>query len=195
MVRKFSVVLLCSLTIPGSALGDYVLSAMIDDSSWADITPGESLRVDLVLTSDAEPPDFNTSAIFEVDFSELGLVYDSYTWGLPYQNGGGDDWSTPPGGPVTGRIYFENFADTGEFTVGVIVSLDLTVPLGFLGGQMSRDVVINAIPDTFDYGGAESTLTYPGQPCTLHVIIPEPASLCLLTGGLALLRRRRRRTT
>lgn len=188
MLRRFSVLVFCSLSLCGVASGDYWLSAMVEDSTWAAVDAGSSFTVDLQLTSDADPVDINTSAIFEVGFSVPGLLYDSYTWAPPYQNGG-DDWSDPAGGTIASSIYFENFLSSGEFTTGVIVSLSITVPQDFLGDLDSRDVVITTIPDTFDTG-IESVNTNFGPPCTVQVVVPEPATILLLLGGAVLLKRR-----
>ena len=151
MLRRFSVLIFCSLSLCAVASGDYVWSAMVEDSTWVAVGAGSSFTVDLQLTSDTDPADINTSAIFEVAFSVPGLLYDSYTWAPPYQNGG-DDWSDADGGTIASSIYFENFLSSGEFTTGLMVSLNFTVPSDFLGGLESRDVVITTIPDTFDTG-------------------------------------------
>jgi len=192
-VRKMLVALACPLFLAAGAYGDYLLTPEVTGGgSSATVHPSDSFSVDLVLSSDANPSDFNTSAIFEVSFSQLGLHYDAYAWLAPYTTGGPDDLSDSPGGLITGNLYYENFLGEGEFTEGPIVTIGLSVPSDFLGGLTEKQVIISAVPDTFDDGN-ESIPTTSGDPVVITVVIPEPATVALLIGPAACLLARRRR--
>ena len=195
MLRRFSIALLCTLFITVSAYGEYGFGAKHGGASSATVGLGESIILELVLSSDNQ--DFNTSAVFEVTLSEPGLQFDSYAWAPPYVTGGGDDWSDPgppqnagiiSSGDLLGQtIYFENFVDPGQFDSGVLLTLGLTVPNGFPLG----DVVISATDSWFDNGltGTAGII----EDFTLTVV-PEPATLLLLGAtSLILLRRRQRK--
>lgn len=140
---------------------------------------GESFSIDIKLASTAS--DFNTSAIFTVEFSKVGLQLDTFDWSAPYVTGSADDWSDPAIGDlpviISGDLYFENFASSGEFYTGTLLTLGMTVPAGFEPGK----IAITAVPDTFDDG--LSSISTTGGQFTLNVV-PEPSVFVLLLGAL-----------
>ena len=196
MLRCISIALICLMAITATARADYTLTPKVGGQSVIGLDPGGSFTVDFILTSDdsSDPANWSTSAIFEVAFSLDGLQYNSYSWGSPYSTGGTDDYSDPSinagalntNDLLSGNIYFENFVDSGEFTIGTLVSLTLTIPGDFPEGN----VYISALPDTFE-GDLGTVITRKGQDFLLQV--PEPATVSLLIlGGLAMIRSRRR---
>ena len=185
MLRLVSVSLMCLLAATLSAYGDYTFVPLFGGNSSASVAQGGSITLELDLTTDGS--DTNTSAIFEVGFSKNGLTYSDYDWQSPYVTGSGDDWSDPPGGAITGNLYFENFLPDPDVWSATSATL-LTLTLGVPGGFELGDVIITTIPDTFDDGTRSIPTT--GGAFTLTVI-PEPASMVLMAlGGLALIRRR-----
>lgn len=189
------------MSVAGVATADYTLSPQVGGSDNVTVNPGDSFAVDLVLSSDAS--DFNTSAIFTVEFSKPGLQYTSYAWSDPYTTGGVDDNSQPHitelptiltessyvasfGDPGAVDAYFENFAGAGQFTTGTLLTMSMVVPAGFETGTFT----ITAVPDTFDNG--TETVPTSGESMTVNVV-PEPAAIGLLgLAAVSCLRRRRR---
>jgi hypothetical protein len=196
--------ILSFLPLPASA--NYDLVPLSGGLSSKIVSPGSTFDLDLVLNSTATPPDSHLAAVFTVDFSQAGLLYNSHVWGAPYSTTSIDNNSKPSNSslPValsknsyvagfqdagTVDVYFENFTDT-PFSTGRIVTLDLTVPSTFPGGQ----VTIRALPDSFDNGVSSIPLDGGGN-FTL-IVTPEPSSLALAAIGTLLvawtLSRRRR---
>lgn len=169
MLRICSVTLVCSLALTAVVNGDYTLTPTSGGLSQIIRNPGTSFTLNFLLTSDGSNE--HTSAIFDVSFSPYGILYTDYAWGSPYETGDGNvgiyDWSdpSPESGPQlnsgdspAGPINFQNFLPSGSFSTGTLLSLVLTVPADHPGGQ----VIIRAIPDTFD-DGFGSILTDPGE--------------------------------
>jgi len=185
MLRNLVFALMCVLSVTLCAQGDYTLTPRIAGQDSAEVHVNDTDRtvtVDLVLDSDSTPADLHTSAIFTVEFSKPGLVYEWYEWEWPYVAGGLDEYCTPEnmalpvylgedcwidpisdGGLVD--VYFENFVLESEdpFETGVIASVTLTVPEDFPLG----DVTITCVPDTFDSG--EGSIPTTGGVLTLQV--------------------------
>jgi len=182
MERKALALLAGVLVLAGSVVADYTVAPLVGGLSSADAQPGQSVIVDLSVSSDASPPDACTSAIFTVSFSQPGLQYDAYAWAAPFTNAGQDDWASPASAalpesvsattwidpmsdPGSDDIYFENFV-TGQdtsFSEGILLSLDITIPGDFPDGQ----VLISVVPDTFDSG--MGSIGAAGQTLTLNV--------------------------
>ena len=197
MLIGLSVLVACSF-----AQGAYILTP--DPSlQTVDRTATEQDRtftLDFLLSSDAANE--STTATFEVIFSKSGLELKSYAWTSPYDTGGSNDDSTPAVGSLSAilsaatygdvsavDIELSNALDTGEFSVGTLLSMEIVVPSDFPEG----DVTIG-VGDSLEFFNAKAfgvVPTSPGTDFTLTVT-PEPATLSLLAlGGLALIRRRK----
>ena len=185
MLRNLLFALSWVLAVSPCALGEYTLTPEVAGQGSAEVYINGSERtvvIDLVLASDSTPADRHTSAIFTVEFSRAGRVYEGYEWAWPYATDGLDEYCTPEsismpvslavdswidpigdGGAVD--VYFENFISGEEdvFETGVIASITLTVPEDFPLG----DVTITSVPDTFDSG--EGSVPTTGGVFTLHV--------------------------
>ena len=168
------------LAMASVATADYTLTPQINGETVIVVGQGGLFSLDLVLTIDAN--DFHDSAIFTVEFSEPGFIYEGYAWGAPYETGGIDDWSEPALGdlPVTigvdtyedlpgfdanaADVYFENLTPLGSneeplddmFTTGTLVTMDLRVPIG---APIWSIIEITAVPDSFDNGTELVTTT------------------------------------
>ncbi len=93
-MRYLPFVFLCSLAITATGYGDYTVTPKVGGSTSVSKNQGDSFTLDLVVSSDAN--DTITSAVFTLQFSRPGLVYDSYTWDPNnFDTGIGDDYSEP----------------------------------------------------------------------------------------------------
>ncbi|MCK4660068.1 MAG: PEP-CTERM sorting domain-containing protein [Phycisphaerae bacterium] len=202
MKHRISLMCVFSLVLSVSAQAGYILEPSSSGASLATVAWGDSFTLDFVLASDAG--DVHDSAIFQVLFTEPGLMYESYDWSDPYTDGPPYDDSTPdlsglplaidedtlagpayPSGVVD--VELSNVLIGSTFAEGTLVSLDLTVPddYGFVGS-----VYIFALPDTFAHGFDEIPITG-GQGFEL-IVIPEPSTLAVMGMVMfGLLRRRR----
>lgn len=205
VIKRLQSALLCAaaaLGLPaGSATADYILTPLSGGSSTLDVSPGDTFTLDLILTSDAG--DEHLSSEFRLLFSQPGLTYLDYMWGVGYTTGGIDDVSVPfidnlpaiidensYGSPADIDLYFSNLTDDGEvFGEGVITSLTLMVPAEWEPVPDSIDIWV--VPELF-FDGFYAIPTTAGPTFTLN-IVPVPATLCLF-GGAALFARRRKRS-
>ncbi len=180
------------------AHGDYMLAP---SPAFVDAPAETEFSVDLDLVSDGS--DAVDSVIFDLRFSDPGVVLKGYTWGGVF-SGSEFDASAPLSGSLGAGeavgtdtyvdaaglelvdIHLENFTVFGDFTDGTLITLDFAIPAGFDFGPDGK-VVVEIVPDTLADGGQEVTTTGGS-----FEILPEPASLSLLAfGAIGLLRRRR----
>jgi len=196
-----AVLLVPAVCVP--AYGDYLLTPLCDDAHCLTLAPGGGFDLDMVLTTaDANVHD---TAIFFVEFSQGGLVYQSYQWYGDYTAGGPDDESDPnladlSAGPITldentlpgtgaVDVKLENLTEQGTlFGAGKLATLSLYVP----PDMPEQEITIEVVIDQF-FDGEQLIATDPGEAFTLTVI-PEPTGLALVLPCALLLRRRRRRT-
>ncbi len=181
--------LLCGLAA-APARAAYTLIPTADGLSTRTVAPGDPFRLDVTLTSDAA--DQHNSAIFQLFFTEPGLVYQSYDWAAPYADGPPFDDSTPlladlpaaldadlltgPGHPAgVTDVELSNVLIGSTFGVGTLVSLDLLVPADF---AFRGSLFIAAVPDTFADGFDEIPAAS-GQVFEL-IIVPAPPAWPLL---------------
>ena len=145
---------------PCGAAADYVLTPTSAGVAAKTVAPGTSFSIDVSLAVAA--PDVTWTPTLTVDFSQSGLHYLGHSWSSPYQTAGIDDQSNPTnlqtpllvtadsyllyGNPAAVDVYFENFLETGTFTTGKLLTLNLEVPLGFTAGP----ITIRALPLHFD---------------------------------------------
>ena len=167
-----------------TAYGDYVATPLSGGSAAKAVAGGASFDLDIVLTGTG----VNYAAIFGVGLSESGLTINSYTWGSPYATGSTDDASDTSDDTL---LYFENFVDPGEFGIGTIVSVNITVPTAYWDTHTSVNISAEVSEDDgYAFAGDVDVTTTAGDD---FVLTPEPATMVLMGigGGIALLRRRR----
>lgn len=180
-----------------------MISATAGGSSSALVAPGQTITVEVNLTSDTS--DVHNSAIFRVVFSHAGLRYLGYSWANPYLNGTIDDDSKPLNGglpllldasTLSGVGYPEDIVDVElsnvlpvgpNFGSGTIALLQLEVPADFTGAS---DIEIAVVPDQIALNGDDLPTSSGG---VLTLIIPSPASALGLAGVGCLASARRRR--
>lgn len=202
-MSRFAILSLCVLSGVATARADYILRPSSSGATSLTVNWGDTFALDLVLSTAAN--DKNNSAIFQVRFTEPGLIYEDYAWAAPYMDYDPllplDD-STPllPDLPaeitpdlLSGPGYLPNLNDvelsnvllSGTFGAGTLVTLTLHVPesYGFVGS-----LYISAAPDTFANGFSVIPTTA-GQVFEL-IVVPEPAAAGALLGLLPLMRRR-----
>lgn len=193
-------------TATGVANAGYILLPVLPSGADSVIDPGEEVRVNLVLTDDAQggaAPQHN-SAIFRVVFSVEGFEITSVQWATPYVGGGAFDDSTPgqggipfllnnttlsrPGDPVNVADFeLSNVVPTGTFTTGQIASFTFRVPTN----PGTDRLLIDVAPDTFANGF--SPVQTAAGPRLLFVVVPTPGAAGLMfAGGLLVARSRRR---
>lgn len=199
MVRIRFFATLAAILVVAAAHADYVVTPLAGGVSAVDLQWGDSLTIDLVLSSDAG--DVHDSAIVQLIFTAPGLVYESYAWAAPYTSAPPLDDSTPiladlpavldvdsfydPVSPTLVDLELSNVLIGATFGSGTLVSLDFTVPADF---GFEGTLYVAATPDTLAHGFDEIP-TAAGTPLTLN-IIPEPATLLALLAGVFLSRRR-----
>ena len=161
-----------------------------------------TFTLDFLLSSDAADESF--TATFEIIFSKSGLELKDYAWTSPYDTGGSNDASTPAIGSLSEilsattygdasavDIELSNALDTGKFADGTLLSMDIIIPSDFPLGDVT--IGVGDSPEFFNANEFGLVPTSPGTDFTLTVT-PEPATLSLLAlGGLAMIRRRRRK--
>ncbi|MGB2822525.1 MAG: hypothetical protein WBF17_16185, partial [Phycisphaerae bacterium] len=164
------------LAICASARGDYIALLHSDDANSRTVVPGTPFDLDVVLTT--ADADVHDTAIFFVEFSRGGLVYESYQWYGDYTTGGLDDESDPnatdlsagaitldastlPGTGVV-DVKLENLTAQGTtFGEGKLATLSLYVPPDMPEGTITIEVVIDQFFD-----GQQLIATDPGPPFT-----------------------------
>lgn len=147
------------------AHASYVISVVDSATGESSVaaSPGESVNLSVVLTSDAE--DVLDSNAFEVVFSSDGLLYESFAWdSAGFDTGSVNDFSIPgindlpqivtadsylAGAPGDVDIHFEAVTRPGsEFGSGTLVSFELTIP----ADHPSGNVLIEVVPEIFGLG-------------------------------------------
>lgn len=199
----------CLLALPVEAQAEYTITPLFEGSSTATVDRGDAFDLSVLLTSSGS--DQHNSIIFMANCSSPGLIYEDYTWHSPYETAPAScfDDSHPSAGelpsvltaetydnpdyPGAADVYLSN-ATEQLFTTGTVVSLTLSVPAGYAGPDT---VTIGLREDTVGEGfaihdGFDQVPTTAGGDFTLH-IVPEPATLLLVTMGGAWLVARRRR--
>lgn len=210
IIEGMSVAASCAgvLGLAVAAHADYIIDLKSNGSSIVTVQPGASFNLDVVLSG--EPDTVHNSAIFQLEFSTPGLLYESYSWASPYVTGNIFDDSKPftddlpavltddllkgPGYPAdVVNIELSNVVPVpGEtFGSGVLVTLLLTVPEGWDGASL---IEIIAVPDTFADGFDEVNVI---AGTSMMIVIPAPPVSILMGGMLCMLgcgaaRRRRR---
>jgi len=133
------------LTVVSVAHAEYTISIenAADNSATAALVPGEMVSLNIILTGDST----HVSNDFFINFSQGGLEYVAYEWFGSFTTGAanGDDRSMPDLADlplVIARdstddinsafdIQFSNFLSAGNFGVGTLLRIDLTVPADF----------------------------------------------------------------
>ena len=177
-----------ALVVPVSLAGmSYELTPTSGGLSERTVSWCDTIDIDftIALTSDTLPA-FN-SAIFQVRFTEPGLVLNSYAWDTPFGTGDLFDDSTPksdqlplpidgathtdPQAPSLIDIEFSNVSIAGGYDTGDLVTISLTIPGSF---GYTGPLFVSVSPDTFA-NGFDELIVEGGQVLQLNVI-PAPAS-------------------
>lgn len=182
----------------GSASGDYILTPTVNNQSTWNAPVGTTFTVDVTLSGSGSPgPLLHDSSLFYMVFSAPGLMYEAYSWQLPYSQNPADQeledcvpsraqlpaLITPQllsGGllPVDGvDIQLSNLSFDQPFATGLMARLTFTVPLDYSGPS---EIVLVAQPDTFALGfdevpaisGAPLTITIPATGSVLSLALP-----------------------
>jgi hypothetical protein len=161
--------LVCALALisePAPSYAGYSLSIERTDGV-GDLLPGERFTLAIRLDS-SDGLDLHNSAIFWLNFSEVGLLITNYAWALPYVTGGVLDQSTSAhnalpllidadtykrpgeeGGLID--LEFSNVLLSGRFGEGVLLTAEFMVPDFYAGsGVISIAAEVDTIADGFD---------------------------------------------
>ncbi len=151
------------LTVVSVTRAEYTISLenAADNSTSAMVAPGDTISINVVLTGDST----HISNDFVINFSQAGLQYTAYEWFGSFITGAanGDDRSMPDIAalPVTIArdtagdansaidIQFTNFLSIGQFRVGTLVRIDLTVPADFPDSAIDIDPFGRAFGEGF----------------------------------------------
>jgi len=203
--RRISFAALMAGTFAGGALAgtsyEFTPTSGGQNSIVLDWGDSFSIDVNVAITGDTLPG-FN-SAVFQMRFTEPGLMLNSYAWDAPFGTGDIFDDSTPdpatlpaaivpgtfldPQIPMAVDIEFSNVSITQSYSTGALVSLELVVPenFGFTG-----ILFVSVAPDTIA-DGFTPVPAIGGQVLQIE-IIPAPMTAALFVlGGCAAARRRR----
>lgn len=205
-----SPVVLCALALAascaGSASAAYMMTPLSGGTNQRTLAWGQSLTLDIVMTSNTAPADTSTSALFQVRFTRAGLIMTSMAWAPPYQTGGFNDFSVPAPAdlpmaiiPSTleGGLYPQNLSDIelgnaligASFSTGTLVSLTLAIPANY---GYEGPIFISLNPDEIA-SGFNPIATTAGQVFRLDLVAPTPGGVAAaaIFAGVASLRRRR----
>lgn len=176
-----------ALGAPASAA--YTLTPLSGGSNQRDVVWGGSFGLDIVITSDAS--DVHTSAIFQLRFTQPGLVLSDYVWDAPYGTGDIFDDSKPhhaalpaaitpstlEGGlhpPGLTDLEMSNALIGPTYGVGTIVHLEFSIPSNF---GYTGPIFISINPDQIA-NGFNQIDSAGGQVFRLDVAeIPSPMTL------------------
>ena len=194
---------IASLASNATAGMGYSLTPTSDGLNQRTLNWGETFTIDMTITGDASLPQFN-SAIFQVRFTQPGLIFNDYVWDEPFNTGDLFDDSKPgrgalpmpiegdtfedPQSPGLNDIEFSNVSISGDYDSGDIVSLTLTVPQNY---GHTGSLFVSVAPDTFADGFNQ--LTVEGGQVLELTIIPAPSSSVILCAGIVFTSRRRGR--
>jgi len=162
--RCFGMALLIFLVGLVPVHGAYTLSLLNQGQTTNSARVGERIDLDAVLTS--ESADYHDSAIFRIELSTTGLVYQAYQWSEPFRNESSDDDSKPlakllpleltpntiaGSGYPTNVIDFElsNIAVRGIYGTGALARVSFFIPTNYAGPKV---ITITPVPDTFALG-------------------------------------------
>jgi hypothetical protein len=185
----------------------YMITPLSGGTSQRTLAWGQTLTLDIVLTSNTAPADTHTSALFQVRFTRAGLSLTSMTWAQPYQTGGLNDFSLPAAAelpvaivPATleGGLYPQNLSDIemgnaligASFSTGTLVSLTIAIPSNY---GYEGPIFISLNPDEFA-SGFNPVSTTAGQVFRLDVVVPAPSAVIAAASFAAVASLRRRRT-
>jgi hypothetical protein len=155
----------------------YTTALLDNGQSSATLNPGDAISLDFEMTPSGAYP-FN-AASFTLDISGAGALYDAYQWSSPFTTGGTFDNSTPSGSTET-EITYDNFALTGSFTSGTLLTAQFTVPaIAAPGSQITLTPDFNA--NSFVNG--PTSYSAAGQAFTVDVAVPEPSSVCIFAAA------------
>ncbi len=160
MMKTFFATMLLAVSV---AHAEYTISIenAADNSATAALVPGEMVSLNIVLTGDST----HVSNDFVINFSQGGLEYVAYEWSGNFPTGAanGDDRSMPDladlptviARDTTGDansafdIQFTNFLSQGDFGVGMLLRIDLTVPDDFPDGTIDINPFDGAFLELF----------------------------------------------
>lgn len=194
--------MVAALAAPAAAT--YTLTPLSSGMSQRSVAWGQAFALDIVITSNVS--DTHTSAIFQVRFTQPGLLLTNYQWDVPYGTGDIFDDSKPdlaslpmPIMPETleGGLYppglndleMSNALGSSTYSEGTIVRLNFTVPSNY---GYTGPIFISLNPDQIAMGFDEVP-SVGGQVFRLDVAeIPAPITILPLAAAVLSLQRRRR---
>lgn len=177
-----------------------LLRPLIGGQSTVVVSPGDTLRVDLVMSTVTE--ERFDAALFRVSLSSSGLVLTDYSWTAPFSPmfdlsqpnlaelplNISEDYLSGPNYPSgVADVEFGNLTDAGVFGQGTLLTLSLLVPSNWSGPD---DVTLRAEPDLFTRGFDEIAV-FSFDTLDIH-ILPSPGPLVGLALAWSTVCRRRR---
>ncbi len=183
-----SLLILCvAIATLAQIRADYTLNVLHEGVPRGRALRGETIELGVFLSASGN--DAHDAAVFRLNFSSAGLVFNSYSWAAPYGTGTLEDASTPSPSLLpalltpelaSGSSFPFNVVDlefsnitpqTGQvFQNGRLLTLSFSVPATYTGPDL-----ITITPSAMEFvRGFTLINTLPGQ--TFELTVPEPTT-------------------